>query len=85
MASDARARAWATRKAKYGPRGHSGSYTRRPPLGEGLVRRALQLIVRLHLHGVISEGQCCNALNVGRIEWRTLVDAERARTGAEYG
>lgn len=26
--TDIRARAWATRRAKYGPRGHQGSYSR---------------------------------------------------------
>lgn len=84
MASDARARAWATRRAQYGPRGHSGAYTRWAPLRESLMRRALKLIVKLHLDGTLSEGQACRALNVGRVEWRTLVDDERLRTGIEY-
>jgi hypothetical protein len=75
--STARARAWKTRKEKYGPRGHSGAYTRWPPLGESLLRRALRLIAQLHVEGAVSEGQCCKALNVGRIEWRSLVDEER--------
>lgn len=73
----ARARAWETRRAKYGQRGHSGTYSRFPPCGEGLLRRALRLIARLHVEGTLSEGQCCKALNLGRTEFRALVDDER--------
>lgn len=66
-----RARAWATRRAKYGEHGHAGGY-RRPadPIG----RRALALVVSLHLQEALSEGQCCAALNLDRVSFREIVD-----------
>lgn len=66
-----RATAWATRRAKYGEHGHSGSY-RRPvdPVG----RRALAFVISLHLQETLSEGQCCAALNIDRVGFRTLCD-----------
>lgn len=67
-----RAAAWETRRAKYGPRGHNGSYSRPyHPLG----LRAIRLVLRLHEEGTLSEGQCCKALDLDRVEFRALVDA----------
>lgn len=66
-----RARAWATRRAKYGEHGHSGAY-RKPtdPVG----RRALALVISLHIQETLSEGQCCAALNIDRVSFRALCD-----------
>lgn len=66
-----RDRAWATRREKYGEHGHAGSY-RRPvdPVG----RKALALVVSLHLQETLSEGQCCAALNLDRVSFRQIVD-----------
>lgn len=71
--SEAREKAWETRRAKYGPRGHSGSYSRWQiePLG----RFALNLVIHLHREATLSEGQCCKALNIERVAFRRLVDA----------
>jgi hypothetical protein len=66
-----RARAWATRREKYGEHGHAGSY-RRPadPIG----RRALATVISLHLQETLSEGQCCAALNIDRVSFRAICD-----------
>lgn len=75
----ARSKAWATRRAKYGARGHAGAYTRpSDPVG----RRALALVMRLHHEGALSEGQCCHALGLDRIEFRKLCDEV---TGGPWG
>lgn len=66
----AREIAWDTRRAKYGEAGHAG-YRRRRAL---LDRRALALIVRMHVEQVLSEGQCCAALDLDRVEFRALCD-----------
>lgn len=68
----ARVKAWETRRAKYGPRGHDGAYTRPShPLG----LKALRLVLKLHAEGTLSEGQCCKALDLDRVELRALADA----------
>lgn len=69
--SDVRRKAWQTRRAKYGKCGHGSSYSRPP---SSLGRHALALIFRLHDEMVLSEGQCCKALNLERVEFRTLRD-----------
>jgi hypothetical protein len=66
---EARAKAWVTRRAKYGPQGHASSYTR-----GGIGRRALALIVSLHREEVLSEGQCCRALDLDRVAFRAICD-----------
>jgi hypothetical protein len=44
------------------------------------------MIARLHVEGTLSEGQCCKELNLGRVEFRAMVDRERvAERVAEYG
>lgn len=74
--SDARAKAWATRRAKYGPKGHDGYHGRpRRTAPSQLEARALALIARLNREGALSEGQCCKALGLDRIEWRAICDA----------
>lgn len=74
-----RARAWKTRRERYGERGHGGSYTRwsRDPVG----CRALALVVRLHHEEALSEGQCCAALGMERVAFRKLCDAQTEREG----
>ena len=41
---------------------------------EQLRALALALIARLHNDGMLSEGQCCSALEMDRIEFRAMVD-----------
>lgn len=78
--SEVRRKAWITRREKYGERGHGGGYRRGPdPLG----RRALALVIRLHEEGALSEGQCCRALELDRVDFRRLVDAAPPQPGKE--
>ena len=67
----AREKAWKTRREKYGSAGHSGSYSRFPNATE---RRALALVILLHAEGTLSEGQCCKALGLDRVEFRKMCD-----------
>jgi hypothetical protein len=70
--SETRTKAWETRRITYGWKGHSdNAYARRY---DGLRFRALSLIARLHNDGVLSEGQCCTALEMERVEFRAMVD-----------
>lgn len=62
----------------YGPRGHAGSYAR-PAHSLGL--RALRLVLRLYAEEVLSEGQCCKALDLDRVEFRALADAAEPTLG----
>jgi hypothetical protein len=78
--TEARRKAWVSRRAKYGPRGHAGTYTR-----TALERRALRLIVRLHLEGTLSEGQCCKALAMDRVTFRCVRDCLAQRAANQEG
>ena len=68
--SAVRKRAWETRRARYGEQGHAGSYSRSHP-HSGL----LALVIRLHVEGVLSEGQVASASGLSRVEIRRLADA----------
>ncbi len=75
-ATEVRKRAWITRRARYGPAGHRGVQTtyKRPRAADQVGRRALDLVIKLHLEAVLSEGQCCKALGLDRVAFRKLVD-----------
>lgn len=76
-ASDAqgwRRKAWVTRRAKYGESGHAGSYARRCSQCVGS-KALLDLAIRLHVEGVLSEGQVARAAGLHRIDVRKLADA----------
>ena len=75
----ARAKAWQTRREKYGPCGHGSSYARPP---SSLGRCALRLIARLHADGVLSEGQCSRALDMDRVDFRAMCDEFQAEASA---
>jgi hypothetical protein len=71
--SDIRLRAWETRRKKYGQHGHSGSYSRNPgPCPD--CARMRQWLVRLHVEGVLSEGQAAKATGLSRIDLRAAAD-----------
>jgi hypothetical protein len=72
MASEAeiRARAWETRRARYGQRGHAGSYLR-----STAESGALGLVIRLMTEGVLSEGQVARATKLDRVTIRAMADA----------
>lgn len=75
MSSDARKKAWETRRKKYGARGHSGSYSRSPECQHcGRMRAA---IISLHAEGILSEGQACRISGLNRIEARKMADEIR--------
>lgn len=67
--SEIRKTAWATRRAKYGAHGHSGTYSRFT-LAER--KRMTGFIIRLHAEGTISEGQAAKATGLDRVEVRRL-------------
>jgi hypothetical protein len=76
--SDARKRAWQTRRAKYGSRGHSGAYLRFKRGDCNTNCSAMRdLIVRLHNDGVLSEGQAARATGMHRIDLRIRADELR--------
>lgn len=83
MAADlkrARARAWETRRRKYGAHGHSGigkAYSRHSADKAALVDRIQRLeshVVKWLASGDISEGQAAKATGLHRIELRRRVD-----------
>ena len=74
--SEARKRAWETRRKKYGTRGHSGSYRATGRCGDcGRVQSMTYSLVRLHVEGVLSEGQAAKVTGLDRVEVRRIADA----------
>jgi hypothetical protein len=71
--AEVRKRAWATRREKYGKRGHCGIYTTHGRCGG--CNRMAALIVRLHNEGVLTEGQAAKAIGIGRVALRIRADA----------
>lgn len=67
-----RARAWKTRRAKYGKRGHKGTYNYRRCRCNNMTA----LLVQLHNEGILSEGQVAKATGIDRLEVRKLADAQ---------
>ena len=72
----ARARAWVTRRAKYGPSGHHGSYARtaRSLAPCASCRRMADALIRLHTEEVLSKGQVAKMTGLGRVEIRIRAD-----------
>lgn len=71
--TEARRKAWETRRAIYGSMGHSGSYSRK----RGDVGKMLAFLVRLHVEGTLSEGQVAKVTGLHRVEIRRLSDKVR--------
>lgn len=67
---EVRQRAWATRRQKYGERGHAGSYSRATcaPDAECLSR----LVAVLQDANILSEGQISNIAEIDRVAVREL-------------
>ena len=74
--SEVRKRAWETRRARYGNRGHCGTYLtgRRCPRCASMEA----MLIRLHAEGVLSEGQTSKATGLDRVEIRKLADQRLA-------
>jgi len=68
----AREKAWATRRAKYGVKGHSGAYSANGRCGACHSMR--EAILRLHSESVLSEGQAAKILKCSRIQLRRDID-----------
>lgn len=81
--SEARRRAWETRRKKYGPRGHNSSYSRPELAAPGPVGM-LNLLIDLHLSAVVSEGQLAKATGLDRVTLRCLIDQYCEQTGKQY-
>ena len=80
--SDVRKRAWETRRAKYGSRGHDGAYTR--PSGPcPHCRPAIAAIIELHAEGVLSEGQAAKMTGMDRVAIRIAIDSLPSRSTIE--
>lgn len=75
--NEARAKAWETRRAKYGSRGHSGSYHCAPSAASTRLMR--RWLIRLHVEGVLSEGQASKATGLDRVTVRQLADDHKAK------
>jgi hypothetical protein len=72
-AAEVRARAWATRRAKYGPTGHRAVYSR-PPGQCPACDRMRAYLTRLYVEGTLSEGQAAKATGLDRVSLRKLAD-----------
>lgn len=70
--SETRKKAWETRRAIYGPMGHGRAASDHLKLNVIGMR---DLIVRLLVEGVLSEGQAAKATGLHRITIRKLADA----------
>jgi len=76
--AEIRKASWETRRKKYGSHGHSGSYSCR--YAKDNVRGMVDLIIRLHREGVLSEGQVAKATGMDRIAIRRLADNQPVET-----
>lgn len=83
MSNDARAKAWKTRREKYGERGHSGTYS----CGGGCehCQRMARAIVRLHNEGVLTEGQAAKITGMDRVSLRRIADRLKETAPAALG
>jgi hypothetical protein len=79
--SAARAKAWQTRRARYGPHGHKGIYRQASLCPH--CKRMRDALIRLHNEGVLSEGQASKLTGLGRIELRERADFLRDQAVAE--
>ena len=73
--TETRRKAWETRRQKYGPSGHAGSYDR--PCSR--CRAMTALLIDLHASEVLSEGQVAKATGLDRVQIRALADRDAER------
>lgn len=79
---NARAKAWATRRQRYGAAGHSGPYLRYDAPNV-YYERMLAVIVRLYAEGLLGEGQAAKATGRDRVWLRKARDEFNSGTGRE--
>ncbi len=70
--SEVRKRAWETRRVKYGPKGHSGAYSRFTTCSR--CERMESLLCQLRNEGLLTEGQIAKATGLHRIRIREICD-----------
>lgn len=77
--SDARSRAWETRRLRYGQRGNRGTYWRGTYDNDAVLQRRMlaRLVAVIHAHEMLSEGQIAKVLGLGRVAVRELEDMGR--------
>ena len=71
-----RQKAWQTRRAKYGDKGHGGSYSRSTD-DKQRADRMEGFIIGLHNQEVLTEGQAVKATGLDRITLRIKADTLR--------
>lgn len=76
---EVRRRAWATRRRKYGPQGHAGSYGRGVRV-IGRIKRMEDALILLYDDAVLSEGQVAKITGIDRITIRTRADELRGKS-----
>ena len=71
-----RARAWETRRQRYGPKGNHGTYHRGTIDTDAVLqrRRLARLIALVHAHDLLTEGQIARVIDSHRVEVRELCD-----------
>jgi hypothetical protein len=78
--TDVRKRAWKTRRAKYGERGHSGAYCHPQVVYTARwnerLRTMTDALIRLWREGVLSEGQVSKATGIDRVSCRDLASQQ---------
>lgn len=67
--SEVRRAAWATRRQKYGPKGHASSYAR-----GSLGKRAMTFLASMVADGTLSEGQVCQETGIDRVALRRMTE-----------
>lgn len=70
----AREKAWKSRREKYGPKGHHGTYSRASGKCCDHCNRMRVVIVGLHREGVLSEGQAARISGLSRVEVRAWLE-----------
>jgi hypothetical protein len=74
--AEVRKRAWQTRRAKYGSRGHAGAYGGFRPIYAATWNVRLRMmedaLIRLYRQSVLSEGQTCKATGMDRVTVREM-------------
>ena len=88
--ADVRKRAWATRREKYGQRGHSGAYSHPQVIYTATwnerLRTMQDALIRLYPEGGLSEEQVSKATGLDRVSCRDLAiqQADREKGSEVY-
>lgn len=76
-AAAVRAKAWKTRRKKYGKHGHSGVYRSMPgELWHAKYKTCVAFLCRLYSEGTLSEGQVAKVTGLDRVTIRKIADSQ---------